>query len=67
MRNQMALCSAHHRLADKADGGMGLGAHDMDGPTWTIQIVCRDGMNPVPQEGETAAEVLARIEKALGD
>jgi hypothetical protein len=66
VRNQMALCTPHHRLADKADGGTGTGAHDLDAPTWTIQIVCKDGMNPVPQEGETAEQVLQRIEAALG-
>ncbi len=65
VRNQMALCTPHHRLADKAVGGAGLGAHDVDAPTWTIQIVCKDGMNPVPQEGETAEQAVQRIEEAL--
>ena len=66
IRNLLVLCQEHHTGVDHADGGSMTGIHSGDLPTWNIQFLAKEGMIPVPQRGETAEDVLARIEKALG-
>lgn len=65
VRCMLVLCQKHHTGVDHADGGYGTGIHDMDWPTWLMQKLSRDGLDPVPQQGETAEKVLGRIKKAL--
>ena len=65
VRNQMVLCQGQHTGVDHTDGNMGTGIHDMDFPTFIIQKLAKPGMNPVPQNGETAEQVLERIEASL--
>lgn len=61
VRNMRVLCRAHHVGIDSADGGTGVGIHTTDSPTFEIQAVCLDGLNPVPQPGEKIADVLKRL------
>ena len=52
----MALCQTHHTGVDHADGNSGTGIHSMTFPSWLIQRVAKDGMNPIPQPGETVQQ-----------
>jgi len=61
IRGLMVLCEAHHIGVDHADGGSGTGIHDVTFPTWIIQALAKPGFDPVPQPGETLAEVLERL------
>ena len=67
VRCMLVLCQKHHTGIDTTDGHMGTGIHDMDWPTWLMQKLSRDGLDPVPQQGETAEQALQRIEAALGE
>lgn len=62
----LVLCQKHHTGIDSTDGGMGTGIHDLDWPTFLMQKLSRSGIDPVPQQGETADQALQRIEAALG-
>ena len=64
VRVMRVLCHSHHVGINHADGGMGIGIHKTDEPTFEIQAVAKDGAIPVPQEGETLTDVLNRIKKA---
>ncbi|MDR3561263.1 MAG: hypothetical protein P4N59_07485 [Negativicutes bacterium] len=55
IRNQMPLCMPHHR-------GKGTGAHFLTEEDWIAQKICL--ANPIPQVGETEAEVMARVKEA---
>lgn len=59
VRNAMALCQSHHTGVDHADGSSGTGIHEMTFPAWVMQRLAKKGDDPVPQAGETAAQVLA--------
>lgn len=61
IRNLMVLCRTHHEGTDHGDGGSGTGIHDMTFSTWIMQRLAQPGRNPVPQPGETFAQVLARL------
>lgn len=65
VRCMLVLCQRHHTGVDSADGHRGTGVHDMDWPTFLMQKLSRDGLDPVPQDGETAQQVLERIEAAM--
>lgn len=58
-RNLMALCQKHHTGLNKADGGFGLGVHSSTMSTWISQ---KTAPSLVPQDGETAEEVLQEVE-----
>jgi hypothetical protein len=62
VRCLMALCQVHHTGVDHQDGNSGTGIHSTTFPTWLIQRVAKDGMNPVPQPGEDANEALKEVE-----
>lgn len=64
VRNCLPLCVAHHVSVDHADGGGGTGIHDLTFPTWIMQKLARADLNPVPQPGETFADVLKRLAAA---
>jgi len=60
-RNFVNYCSEHHRGIDQADGGSGIGIHDVTEPVFIAQICCLDGCCPIPQKGETLEQVEERI------
>lgn len=62
VRVMRVLCRAHHTGVDHQTQ-TGIGIHETDGPTFEIQCVALDGAIPVPQKGETVADVLERIKK----
>jgi len=66
VRVMRVLCINHHVGIDHANGGTGIGIHRIDGPSFEIQAVAKDGAIPVPQAGETMADVLERIKKTEG-
>lgn len=61
VRNFIVLDQEHHTGIDKEDGGSGIGIHDVTFPVFVIQCVCKEGLNPVPQRGETVKDVETRI------
>jgi hypothetical protein len=62
VRCMMVLCQTHHTGVDHDNGGSGTGIHDTTFPTFLIQKLAKDGMNPVPQPGESANDTLKEIE-----
>lgn len=63
IRNLMVLCQAHHTGVDHSDGGSGTGIHNTVHPIWIAQRTSLQGFDPVPQEGQTIADVEAEIAK----
>jgi hypothetical protein len=63
VRCLMALCQIHHTGVDHEDGNSGTGIHSTSFPTWLIQRVAKDGMNPVPQPGRTDAQALETVKE----
>lgn len=61
IRNLMVLCQPHHTGVDHADGGTGTGIHNTVHPIWLAQRTSLKGLDPVPQEGQTLADVEAAI------
>lgn len=66
VRCLMVLCQIHHTGVDHQDGNSGTGIHNTTFPTWVIQKLAKDGLIPVPQPGETLAQVLARVRASGG-
>ncbi len=64
IRNLMVLCQGHHTGVDHTDGGTGTGIHNTPHPLWIIQRTAKRGLDPVPQEGQTIADVETAIAKA---
>jgi hypothetical protein len=62
VRNMIVLDQEHHTGVDHEDGGSGIGIHETSFPVWVIQVVAKDGFNPVPQRGETIETVKERID-----
>ncbi len=60
VRNMLVLDQEHHTGVDHEDGGSGIGIHETSFPVWVIQVVCKNGFNPVPQKGETIDQVTKR-------
>ncbi len=60
IRCLIALCQNHHTGVDRADSNSGTGIHSMTFPAWLVQKLAKGGRDPVPQDGETAGEVLQR-------
>ncbi|WP_088187526.1 hypothetical protein [Desulfosporosinus sp. FKA] len=63
VRNMLVLCQDHHTGVDHADGNSGTGIHSLSFPIWVMQKLCKDGEDPIPQDGQTAEEVLKEIEE----
>lgn len=63
VRNQMVLCQAHHTGVDHEDGGGGTGIHYLSFPSWIMQKLALPGASPVPTQGETFAQAIARIKR----
>lgn len=64
IRNSMVLCQDHHTGTSDGNGtgnSIGTGIHQMDFPSWIIQKLAIKGANPVPQDGETTEEAMARV------
>lgn len=53
IRNMMWLCQEHHTGVDHEDGGYGTGIHEISFPVWLSQKLAKDGVDIVPQSGET--------------
>lgn len=64
VRCLLVLCQAHHTGVDHEDGNSGTGIHSTTFPTWLIQKLAKDGMNPVPQPGESSNDTLTEVEKS---
>lgn len=62
VRNMLVLCQEHHTGVDHADGNSGTGIHSLSFPVWIIQKLAKQGEDPVPQDGETAEQVLEEVE-----
>lgn len=63
VRNMLVLCQSHHTGVDHADGNSGTGIHSLSFPVWVIQKLAKDGCDPVPQQGESAEQVLEELGK----
>lgn len=61
VRNMLVLCQSHHTGVDHADGGSGTGIHSLTFPAWLVQKLAKEGKDPVPQDGETAEQVLGEM------
>jgi hypothetical protein len=57
VRNMLVLNQEFHTGVDSADGGTGIGIHEITFPVWIIQKVCQEGKNPVPQANESLEKV----------
>lgn len=66
IRCLIVLDQNHHTGVDHEDGGSGTGIHSMTFPAWLIQKLAKQGENPVPQNGETAEQVLKEVEAIEG-
>ena len=55
VRNCLCLCREHH--IEK-----GTGVHELTMPIWLIQKLAKSGEDPVPQNGESAGQVLEEVE-----
>lgn len=56
IRNCQALCRAHHIEKET-------GIHETTYSAWIMQKLAKAGCDPVPQQGESAEEVLREIEQ----
>lgn len=56
VRNMMVLCQEHHTGVDHENGGSGTGIHEITFPIWLIQKLAKEGVDAVPQAGETLEE-----------
>lgn len=63
IRNALALCQMHHTGVDHKNGNSGTGIHSLTFSSWIIQKLCKDGANPIPQNGESGEEALERIKE----
>lgn len=63
VRNMLPLCQAHHTGVDHEDGNSGTGIHSLTFPSWIIQKLAKDGLNPIPQPGETRIQTEDEIKK----
>lgn len=61
IRNMLVLCQAHHTGVDHENGGSGTGIHEMSFPVWVVQLLARDGADPVPQPGQTAQQTETNV------
>lgn len=61
VRCYMTLCRPHHIGVDHSDGGSGTGIHELTFSTFLMQRLAKKGLDPVPQAGETFADVLKRL------
>ncbi|MCL6597922.1 MAG: hypothetical protein K6T81_04210 [Alicyclobacillus macrosporangiidus] len=52
-RNLIPLCQRHHTGVDHENGGSGTGIHELTYPVFLIQKLAKDGVDAVPQAGET--------------
>ncbi len=66
IRNMMVLCQPHHTGVDHVDGGGGTGIHSLTFPSWIIQRVAKQGLNPIPQQGESFAQAMQRVKDQAG-
>lgn len=57
IRNLMALCIVHH--IEK-----GTGIHELTYPTWQMQYLCKDGLDPIPETQKAVAKAMARLKNA---
>lgn len=67
VRCMMVLCRTHHIGVDHQNGRSGTGIHESTFSTWLMQRLAKKGLNPVPQPGETLADVLKRLVAAGGE
>ncbi|MDR3561885.1 MAG: HNH endonuclease [Negativicutes bacterium] len=65
-RNLVPLDQQFHTGVDAEDDGSGIGIHEVTFSVWVLQLVCKDGCNPIPQKGETLEQAQARIAKNTG-
>ena len=65
IRNMLVLCQEHHTGVDHADGGSGTGIHDLTFPVWVVQKLAKSGDDPVPQDGQTEAQVLEEVKEEM--
>lgn len=63
IRQMMVLCQRHHTGVDHENGGSGTGIHEMSMPVWMIQKVAKDGVDAVPQSGETLQQAESTVEE----
>jgi len=63
VRNMLVLCQEHHTGVDHEDGNSGTGIHSLSFPIFVIQKIAKQGEDPVPQNTQTAGEVLKEIEQ----
>jgi hypothetical protein len=63
LRALIVLCQRHHTGVDHIDGNSGIGIHNMTFPAWLIQKLAKTDEDPVPQDGETADNVLSELRK----
>ena len=61
VRCMVVLCQPHHTGVDHADEDSGTGIHSLTFPAWLIQKLAKEGKNPIPQNGETAEQVLEEM------
>jgi len=67
IRNCMVLDQKHHTGVDHATGGTGTGIHQMTGPIFNIQMIAKKGYMPIPQDGQSIADVQEALKDAGND
>ena len=63
LRCLIVLCQHHHTGVDHADENSGTGIHKLTFPAFLIQKLAKEDEDPVPQDGQTSAELLEQISK----
>jgi len=61
----MAVCQEHHTGTDSTDGGTSSSIHGLPFPYWIMQKLAKDGLDPIPQEGETIEFVEEKIKEFI--
>jgi hypothetical protein len=64
IRNCMVLCQCHHTGIDHTTEGTGTGIHQMTGPIFNIQMIAKDGLVPVPQDGQSVEDIQKELNNA---
>lgn len=61
VRNLIVLNREYHNNVNEKEGN-GTGIHNETFPLWVAQCVCKNGEDPVPEEGESLDQVRNRVD-----
>ncbi len=65
IRNLLVLCEPHHIGVDHANDNSGIGIHEITFPVFLIQKLAKDGIDAVPQNGETLQQAEETVKQNM--